>query len=337
MRPSRGAVSSSRRPPCPSAMVAAIARPGPLPPRAREREGSARWSCSNTWAASCAVRRAPRRTLPRRSPWCPRATTVRRWSAPGAQIRRPHRCRRCRPGRVGDQGEQTIQARGQVDVHVRHDVRLLAPQTVRRASPRPLRSRCTTPTPGSSPARRWAVSSVPSVLALSTTVIRQGKGKPSDRRAWSVRTKPGRARCGRARAGGRRGRGKPGHHEGAREAHDSAARQVIRVLRRQQKGSTPKVRNAPRRRPPLFAGGRARQAASASRMRTPEGLFAHPHNHATIIHFFTTAAREGASSRKKPTSSYHPSFLRGLVVSSHPAAIWVLLRIPRGGRETRTT
>lgn len=70
------------------------------------------------------------------------------------------------------------------------------------ATPRPLRSRCTTPTPGGSPARWWAVSSVLSMLALSTTVTRRGKRKPwAGGRGASADSPAGRApRC---RRGGR--------------------------------------------------------------------------------------------------------------------------------------
>ena len=63
----------------------------------------------------------------------------------------------------------------------------LACQTERSAQPRPLRSRCTARTPGSSSASCWARVHVASVLALSATVIRAGNGNPFERNACNRR------------------------------------------------------------------------------------------------------------------------------------------------------
>ena len=70
----------------------------------------------------------------------------------------------------------------------------LALQAVRRARPRPLRSRCRARTPGSSCWSRCACNHVPSVDALSTIVMRHENGKAPVRYAWSRCTPTSTAR-----------------------------------------------------------------------------------------------------------------------------------------------
>ena len=68
-----------------------------------------------------------------------------------------------------------------------------ADHTARSARPRPFSGRCSTVTAGSSAATRRATASVPSVEALSATVIRNRYGKPAVRCACRRRRQDSRS------------------------------------------------------------------------------------------------------------------------------------------------